>query len=830
MDSTKLLAFNGEVLTFQVSGSELRFRRTAFRQSTGRFSVTSEGSALVSNDGKNVDILCCSSALDVKSGLVVPCVLLKQNKRKKACFQYTLFTLNTASSLEPQMKFKLQYEMRENVALLQGPTVLWSHEETVYWTSLQAGKVTPVPVLFSSVCFIGEVAVGIQDIIILGTQTPAAEQPVMFLGYLLGAGRSFDGAWLLPHEYSSVVTCLLIVTAEEVNGEMKTCVVAATSKNQLVWFEDGVPREVCQLPFEQAQNIQTVTTGRDSCLLVVTFRFGNVCAVWKEGFQVASRWEGVSALHVDDFVGCGNDQILLVFENHTTADDVLRDFRLTDLAAIAYTSSVDTCEDLNADGAVQENYHIFVQALETRLQCGLSSVQNIQLDLDLKDRVLLQSVQAFTGLIKGEENILSKGEEEGLVSLWEEDTAVDSPGEEAPVAHVGLRGLAEKVWQRVVGDSWVVGVRLAEEASLSVGEVSLSVLMEQGFGKAPTVIQTRSSVLQLGKLPFPCPSSQCRAEPAAKKTRLGPRLQSVGQFGTVAGGRAEIAQNRARTVIAATELAPLVAFVHLDCYLMLHATAAQNPGVWGEGQPVIVQCGRVSLDIKDISAGKLFPKSLNSKYATEEAVEDFLSLTMVLKKWLFQIRSPSYTLCDISKWLLGPMQCQRLYVNPDYLLLNNVDTSSMMLISWQEKTAFEGILLIHCSCQTSLLRFLNSLCTFLPSSCEVKQLKAGHAEDLAESLASSLEEEVWTVRNWISSLITNPTSEKQLASALPLCQPSPGLAGQLQQYREEFERDRKLSHFSLNSEVEVHLYRQLTEALADVQLAGDKVAWALCKS
>ncbi|MBN3320496.1 FANCB protein, partial [Atractosteus spatula] len=776
----KLLAFNGEVLTFQVSGSELRFRRTAFQQSTGRFSVTSQGSALVSTDAKSVDILCCSSALDVKSGLVVPCVLLKQYKRKKACFQYTLFTLNSPSSLEPQM----------------------NHEETVYWTSLQAGKVTPVPVLFSSVCFIGEVAVGIQDIIILGTQTSAAEQPVMFLGYLLGAGRSFDGAWLLPHEYNSVVTCLLVVAAEEINGEIKTRVVAATSKNQLVWFEDGAPKEVCLLPFEQPQTIHTV----------------------------ASRWEGVSALHVDDFVGCGNDQILLVFENHTTADDVLRDFRLTDLGAIAYTSSVDTCEDLNADGAVQENYHIFVQALETRLQCGLSSVQNIQLDLDLKDRVLLQSVQAFTGLIKGEENILSKGEEEGLVSLWEEDTTVDGPGEEAPVAHVGLRGLAEKVWQRVVGDSWVVGVRLAEEASLSVGEVSLSVLMEQGFGKAPAVIQTRSSVLQLSKLPFPCPSSQCRAEPAAKKTRLGPRLQSVGQFGTVGGGRAEIAQNRARTVIAATELAPLVAFVHLDCRLMLHATAEQNPGVWREGQPVIVQCGRVSLDIKDISAGKLFPKSLNSKYATEEAVEDFLSLTMILKKWLFQIRSPNYTLCDISKWLLGPMQCQRLDVNPDYLLLNNVDPSSMMLISWQEKTAFEGILLIHCSCQTSLLRFLNSLCAFLPSFCEVKQLKAGRAEDLAESLASSLEEEVWTVRNWISSLITNPTSEKQLASALPLCQSSPGLAGQLQQYREEFERDRKLSHFSVNSEVEVRLYRQLTEALADVQLAGDKVAWALCKS
>ena len=54
--------------------------------------------------------------------------------------------------------------------------------------------------------------------------------------------------------------------------------------------------------------------------------------------QVAACWSGVSSVLVDDFVGCGTDQILLVLHDQNPSESITN-FIMTDLCGIMYSVS-----------------------------------------------------------------------------------------------------------------------------------------------------------------------------------------------------------------------------------------------------------------------------------------------------------------------------------------------------------------------------------------------------------------------------------------------------------------------------------------------------------
>lgn len=179
--------------------------------------------------------------------------------------------------------------MRESVSILQGPTVLWSHAGNVFYASLQAGEVRKVPIQLSHSVF-GELPLHKEQVFVLGLQNISEESSKnsssQTLGYFVESGHVFDGTMILPQPYICITRCILVLSAEKVDDFLKSAVVAATSHQQLVYFENGIVKDVCQLPFEQPESIQLVNTGRNGCLFVISFHQGHVCAIWKETFQV----------------------------------------------------------------------------------------------------------------------------------------------------------------------------------------------------------------------------------------------------------------------------------------------------------------------------------------------------------------------------------------------------------------------------------------------------------------------------------------------------------------------------------------------------------------
>lgn len=275
----------------KVGDLTLVFCRMSYNREKNAFVKAAEGAlALGGGISSRMAILMCKCVYNCQKRVNTPCILVLKKSENEENFQYSLFTLSS-DRLELCLQFRLSYEMRKNVCILRGPAVMWKHAGGVFFMSLQTGAVKSVPVQLSHAVF-GELplrkgsafVVGVQE---LSNTQPASQNP----GYFIENGHTFDGNMILPHPYISITHCILILSAEKTdcNKLLQSAVVAATSQQQLVYFENGMVTNACKLPFEQPNNVQIVDAGKCGSMFVVSFQHGHACVVWKETFQVCKN-------------------------------------------------------------------------------------------------------------------------------------------------------------------------------------------------------------------------------------------------------------------------------------------------------------------------------------------------------------------------------------------------------------------------------------------------------------------------------------------------------------------------------------------------------------
>ncbi|XP_012680562.2 Fanconi anemia group B protein [Clupea harengus] len=830
---TKLITLNGDILSFQCryshqdgdsrKKSDLRCRRLAFTKETNSFSSQNGDMLPIYEDiSADVDVVCCSTALDVRKKIVVPCILLKQWKRKTSCYKYKLITLTSPTKAELHVKFDSLYELRDGVTIFQGPTVVWRHENTVHYASAHTSEVRSIP-LQMSVVFLGELC---SKVIVLGSQIHSKEEVNhqirvnegnKMVGYSVEDGKVFNGTCIIPNAYSSVVQCACVISAEEVKGNMKVTMVAATSKQQLVCFEDGFLTEVCQLPFEEPECIKMANIGNSGLIFAVSFNHGNVCAVWRDTFQVAACWSGVSSVLVDDFVGCGTDQILLVLHDQNPSESITN-FIMTDLCGIMYSHGHgEIIEKSETSEAAQGNYLCTIQALESRLQSGLTLLQDLQRDGDVKDRVLLQSTDALADMMAGREHIVSKTEEEGLVSLWEDADEGEEGVQEEKLQTEQEPLLVEKLWQRVIEDRLVVGVLLTKEAAILLESATISIEMDTAHGLVPTVIQTQSRAHWLPTTHPPSPP-----EPLAKRKRP---IQAGGSSCKGGGGMQRLA------LTAVCELTPLLTCGHVKCPVMLHYVLKEvSPAPGRPPGPKALQCGWVTLSLPDVAQGVDHPRLLrgSTRDSRDDSREDLLCLLAFLDTWSFQIYSPDHTVYDVGQWLQEALGCETVERSPQYLLLNPAGASAALVFHWQQKSPFLGELVVYCRGRLALLKFLHSLCGFLPASYHIQPLRKGGSEHQAQDVARSLEGELLALREGLSSLLSDAADgqedwRRRRSSEEAGGGGAPGLAAgdELQRRREEWKRVVEGRRRGVGPLVVVDRYQSLVQRVLQVQLQVD---------
>ncbi|NWZ56592.1 FANCB protein, partial [Haliaeetus albicilla] len=869
-----LLSYNGEVLIFQLSKPKhvegaadktmnLCVRRMSFNRDTKLFVQKSSGLFSMRASHLKIEIICCSCATDSRTGIILPCILMKKKKRNNV-FRYLLLLLHGSNQFEQSFYFKLDYELKEDIRLFTGPSVLWRHANKLFYISSDTCTVLSAPVQLSSVVWTGEIAD--EGTVVLGTGTaclPESEDEdefstsdraiwgSEFFGYAVKTQKMLTGTCFMPHAYSRVVSSVYVCKNEISKKQLRISLVAITHKNQLIWFQDGLPKGVCELPYEKPCSVKTAVTSSSDLLFIVSFASGNICVVQRrDSLQVASKWQKVKSVLVDDFTGSGSEQLLLVLKDDSNTE-VLSTFILTDLGEVNYASGINYKHDVPAAEGLQENGLLTVQALETRLQAGCTSVRELQQHLRLKKKVILESCRALIDLVEERTRILPTAKEvkcrgeyrsllnsaepfEGLVSLWDDvENPPHSLSKETSLASKVPEHFIEKLWQRVVGDSLVVGVELTASFYLSLSDVSLSLVMDQDFSLISPVIKCRNKIIKLNKAFSALSVSSCQIEPPPKKMKLD--LHSKNDLKKEFPKRcSQVQLDGAKTVIAVTSLSPLLAFHHVCCVVLLHAKKQkrQNDSLQ-ESKNITVLCGKIFLSLEDISNGKYSVKMLRDNSYCTGSMEDILAVLAVSVRFSFQIVSSGCTLTPVNSWLLGEMECTPFKECHDSIFCHKAGNVYGTVFNWTLKNPFEGVLTLFCRNLTVLFQCLHSLSRVLPPSCDVKLLRSGSKSILTEQLALALEKEILILRSSFFSKeskaensLTWGNEPGKKISDVPVASLLDSEEG-VQQFRKKLQNEREESVLSMNQTMNGALYQEIALKIAEAQLSSDMIVWRL---
>ncbi|KAF6090383.1 FA complementation group B [Phyllostomus discolor] len=513
-EQERLLCYNGEVLVFRLSKGNfadkgpaeipvLHVRRMVFDTETSAFVQKSTGFFSIKEENSyHFKIMCCNCVSDFRTGMNLPCIMIQCNE-KDHVFKYFLLFLHSTNTFEKRLSFRLGHELKDGVRVLNGPLILWKHVKTFFYISSQTGKVMTMSVNLSSIEWAGEienlgmVLIGQKNCYLSeeeGTPEPSKSDYAVwnttFCVCFLESEEVISDTYIIPPAYSTVITHVHVCATEFVNKQLRMSLIALTRKNQLISFQNGTPKSVCQLPFGDPREVQLMDSGEDP-LFIVSFR-SSACAVWEKNFQVAAQWEKISLVLVDDFIGSGREQVLLLFEDSLNSD-CLSSFKITNLENINYSSeALDYSEDdLSEDKP--DNRYLVIPALERRVKVGLVSIQEIQQHLLLKEKIVLKSYKALMNLLQGKEDNTSIAEEvkltiylnmffykECLVTLCgNEENPVHTADEELSDNSQDSEQLVEKIWYRVIDDSLVVGVETVSSLTLSLNQVTLSLLVDE---------------------------------------------------------------------------------------------------------------------------------------------------------------------------------------------------------------------------------------------------------------------------------------------------------------------------------------------------------------
>uniref|UniRef100_A0A8C9FT15 Uncharacterized protein n=1 Tax=Pavo cristatus TaxID=9049 RepID=A0A8C9FT15_PAVCR len=304
-----VLSYNGELLVFQLSKTKhvegaadktvkLCVRRMAFDRDTQLFVQKSSGAFSMRAKHSEIEIICCDCTAHSKTGIVLPCVLMKV-KKQNSVVEHLLLLLHSSDRFEQCCHFKLDYELKEDIRLFAGPSVLWRHANKLFYISSDSCTVLSAPVQLSSVVWTGEiegegtVVLGIRAACLPesedGDEFSTSDRAIWgseFFGYAIEMQKMLTGARFMPHAYSRVVSSVCICKNERLKKQLRISAVAVTHKNQLIWFQDGVLKGVCELPYEKPCLIKTAVTSSNDLLFIVSFSSGNICVVRRENLQV----------------------------------------------------------------------------------------------------------------------------------------------------------------------------------------------------------------------------------------------------------------------------------------------------------------------------------------------------------------------------------------------------------------------------------------------------------------------------------------------------------------------------------------------------------------
>ncbi|XP_057615793.1 Fanconi anemia group B protein [Chionomys nivalis] len=835
-EQAKFLSYNGEVLVFHLSKdyfedcemptdtSALYVKRMIFDREKGTFVLISTGFLRIKEKASHLKILSCKCVSDFKTRINLPCILIQYKKYNSRDFNYCILFLHNLNKFEKHLSFTLNHALDERLKIFDGPIIFWQYLNKFFYISSQIGEVTNISATLSSVEWVGEIEnfgvgfLGLAEPPVAGThkfsESDCEFSDSNLCAYDLKTQEKLSTSYLIPLAYSSIVTHVHVRAAEMVDHQLRMALIALTQKNQLILFQNGIPVRVCQLPFVDPCSVQILDSGKRNRFFIVSFN-SKACAVSEKKFKVVAKWEQLSLVLINDFVGVGTDQLLVIFDAALNTDQ-LTSFAITDFVRINFsTEPLDYCiEDPFAEEE-HENYYLVLPALEAQLEASFVYLNKLQKHISFKDKFIANSWKILLNSIYGNIAITSNDEEDELVPFCDEDeNSIHTPEEKLSENFPEPEHIVKQTWCRVLDDDLVIGLKVTS-LNPSSNEMTLSLIMDQSERSTFQLLKCQSQVTRLSVYSFP--------EADLKPVETGPETKRIkltsGSKEEENSSCEELSKIESTHIITAvTSLSPLLVFNKLCCTLLLNIS--DRDSVKNTVHDYVI-CGSLDFNLQD-----LFSKNHLLAFPKKESIEhmeDLLLLLAALHKYCFLVTSPTHAPNLMKIWLLKHMKCEiingfrEIYL---YKMLQNCGA----LFSWEPRTTFEGILTVYCRNEGVLFHCLDQLLRVLPERCFFSYLRLGNETFLMGHWLSTLEKELVT----FCSLSTSAFEYARDGAMHKTYEAknSPAAASEEEDkiclYKQEVQRERMIK--DLNLKVNGSSYVQMTLALAETQLKSDLIA------
>ncbi|XP_048589525.1 Fanconi anemia group B protein [Nematostella vectensis] len=419
-----------------------------------------------------VRILRFEKVLERSTGLIQPALLVEHQSNSRT-FNYSCFFLVNSLSFVDAGSFSQSYCLPAEVDICNGPTIFWIHKDTAHFGSstrlefktatYKLGSYTKIKILWCGVIDNSFLAMGV------GRNDSLNTIEWISIDSCTGV---IEGDVYVPYAYAPVVKCCTVIDGG-LTSTGGCSVVIGTSMGQLIEFNQGRLVNYCQLPFQDPCQITIVEVDCYLWFLVESDR-KKACVACFHQKKTFPEWEDVRFGLVDDFLGAGTEQVLLVHHSSSDSDQpFLKSFTLTDLNGLTVSSAKEvrelSIESVSNSDALQQT----VQALQCQLQACNAKVTELRMELKDKQAFICQTCKRLHQMTSP--NLKTSGivKSSGMICYLEGVTGKDQ--------HDSSKSQLERpsvgsIWQRVLDDCWIVGLEIHNISKSVMSDVALSLV------------------------------------------------------------------------------------------------------------------------------------------------------------------------------------------------------------------------------------------------------------------------------------------------------------------------------------------------------------------
>lgn len=479
-------------------------------------------------------LLDAKNITEINTGKNIVCALLSSCQENQLSF--FIVTINCDNKLVPLKYIKVCKQILEasfhtcKPQLIDGPGLMWVHNTSLHVATSSYGPVCRLTLNSKSLEDPSDeksVKTHLSMLfyhhfqgmsLVVGTRINDDEKNnnksfAVIFSVPVDSFKNVDNSRIIPEPYLSTVQHVKVlqcsytnrIESDKICGEnycLNIRLLTVTSEGYLTEFHSGKLIRCLYLSNINVgiSQLTAIPTFEDfsSWFPVIITNEQKACIITPRLTKVHSIIEGFSDVFVDDFLGWGSSQLLLVLLSPTWEPNVLSNhWLLTDFDLCHFTSEPRICHQEDDDSAASrfgtdECPEAVEKALSNKIQLEILALEEKTLLLNNRNDFITNCWRQLLCMqsMKGKHSALSTDKKPGLMSFVEGSNLRAYPATKQ--AHSSCPLEIIRLWQKIYMDQWIVGVEFRHSKAKFLKNASLLITVSENNDSKPGTISHHS--------------------------------------------------------------------------------------------------------------------------------------------------------------------------------------------------------------------------------------------------------------------------------------------------------------------------------------------------